>query len=162
MPSTVLMACGRRFRFDVAGLKRTFFITGTDTGVGKTALTALLARFLRARGVNAAALGSVVADDTSGTGGFVGARTGGGAAAAIGCVVGAGVGIGAGALTSTVLAGGAAGFGAITAVATGTLAAGTLAGLAAAGQAWGGAVATSACGEKCAMMMFAATPTATA
>ena len=34
----------------------TFFITGTDTGVGKTALTALLARHLRERGVNAAAL----------------------------------------------------------------------------------------------------------
>jgi dethiobiotin synthetase len=34
----------------------TFFITGTDTGVGKTVLTALLARHLRERGVNAAAL----------------------------------------------------------------------------------------------------------
>jgi dethiobiotin synthetase len=34
----------------------TFFITGTDTGVGKTVLTALLAQFLRKRGVNAAAL----------------------------------------------------------------------------------------------------------
>src|SRR5271155_3866852 len=33
-----------------------FFITGTDTGVGKTVLTVLLARFLRKRGVNAAAL----------------------------------------------------------------------------------------------------------
>jgi dethiobiotin synthetase len=33
-----------------------FFITGTDTGAGKTTLTALLARFWRARGVNAAAL----------------------------------------------------------------------------------------------------------
>jgi dethiobiotin synthetase len=33
-----------------------FFITGTDTSVGKTALTALLARYLRKRGVNAAAL----------------------------------------------------------------------------------------------------------
>jgi dethiobiotin synthetase len=33
-----------------------FFITGTDTGVGKTVLTALLARHLRERGVNAAAL----------------------------------------------------------------------------------------------------------
>ena len=32
------------------------FITGTDTGVGKTVLTALLAQFLRERGVNAAAL----------------------------------------------------------------------------------------------------------
>ena len=37
-------------------MKRTLFITGTDTGVGKTVLTALLARFLRARGVHAAAL----------------------------------------------------------------------------------------------------------
>ena len=34
----------------------TFFITGTDTGVGKTMLTALLTRFLRERGVQAAAL----------------------------------------------------------------------------------------------------------
>src|ERR1035437_4675047 len=37
-------------------MKRTLFITGTDTGVGKTVLTALLARFLRGRGLNAAAL----------------------------------------------------------------------------------------------------------
>ena len=37
-------------------MKRTLFITGTDTGVGKTVLTALLARFLRARGVYVAAL----------------------------------------------------------------------------------------------------------
>ena len=37
-------------------MKQTFFITGTDTGVGKTVLTALLTRFLRERGVNAAAL----------------------------------------------------------------------------------------------------------
>jgi dethiobiotin synthetase len=37
-------------------LKRTIFITGTDTGVGKTILTALLTRFLRERGVNAVAL----------------------------------------------------------------------------------------------------------
>jgi dethiobiotin synthetase len=34
----------------------TLFITGTDTGVGKTVLTALLTRHLRERGVNAAAL----------------------------------------------------------------------------------------------------------
>jgi dethiobiotin synthetase len=53
----VLMAYQYHFRFDVAGMKRTtFFITGTDTGVGKTVLTALLARHLRERGVNAAAL----------------------------------------------------------------------------------------------------------
>ena len=37
-------------------MKQTLFITGTDTGVGKTVLTALLASFLRARGVRAAAL----------------------------------------------------------------------------------------------------------
>jgi dethiobiotin synthetase len=36
--------------------KRTIFITGTDTGVGKTVLTALLARFLRGRGSNVVAL----------------------------------------------------------------------------------------------------------
>jgi len=53
----VLMACPHRFRFYVAGMKQTtFFITGTDTGVGKTVLTALLARHLRERGINAAAL----------------------------------------------------------------------------------------------------------
>jgi len=34
----------------------TFFITGTDTGVGKTVLTALLVRYLRERGLNAVAL----------------------------------------------------------------------------------------------------------
>ncbi|MGD0743754.1 MAG: dethiobiotin synthase [Verrucomicrobiota bacterium] len=37
-------------------MKQAFFITGTDTGAGKTVLTALLARFLRKRGVNVAAL----------------------------------------------------------------------------------------------------------
>ena len=37
-------------------MKRTFFITGTDTGVGKTVLTALLAGFLRERGLRVAAL----------------------------------------------------------------------------------------------------------
>lgn len=37
-------------------MKQIFFITGTDTGVGKTVLTALLAAFLRKRGVNVAAL----------------------------------------------------------------------------------------------------------
>src|SRR5471032_2729870 len=37
-------------------MKQTLFITGTDTGVGKTVLTALLTRFLRERGINAAAL----------------------------------------------------------------------------------------------------------
>ena len=37
-------------------MKQTLFITGTDTGVGKTVLTALLTRCLRERGVNVAAL----------------------------------------------------------------------------------------------------------
>lgn len=37
-------------------MKRIIFITGTDTGAGKTVLTALLVRFLRARSVNAVAL----------------------------------------------------------------------------------------------------------
>jgi len=59
--STVLMACRPGFRFDVAALKPTFFITGTDTGVGKTVLTALLARCLHERGVNVAALKPVCA-----------------------------------------------------------------------------------------------------
>ena len=36
-------------------MQSTFLITGTDTGVGKTVLTALLAGFLRARGVKVAA-----------------------------------------------------------------------------------------------------------
>jgi dethiobiotin synthetase len=36
-------------------MKRIFFITGTDTGVGKTVLTALWAAFLRGRGVKVAA-----------------------------------------------------------------------------------------------------------
>jgi dethiobiotin synthetase len=53
----VLMACKRSFSFDVGEMKQTtLFITGTDTGVGKTALTALLARYLCGRGVRAAAL----------------------------------------------------------------------------------------------------------
>ena len=37
-------------------MKRTLFITGTDTGVGKTMLTVLLTQFLRERGVNVAGL----------------------------------------------------------------------------------------------------------
>jgi dethiobiotin synthetase len=37
-------------------MKRTFFIAGTDTGAGKTVLTALLARFLRGRGLNVTTL----------------------------------------------------------------------------------------------------------
>ncbi len=36
--------------------RTTFFITGTDTGIGKTALTVLFTRHLRERGVRAAAL----------------------------------------------------------------------------------------------------------
>jgi dethiobiotin synthetase len=44
------------FRFHVRELKQILFITGTDTGAGKTVLTALLVQFLRERGVNAAAL----------------------------------------------------------------------------------------------------------
>ena len=52
------------FRFDVAGMKRTtLFITGTDTGVGKTTLTTLLTLHLRKRGVNAAALKPVCSGD---------------------------------------------------------------------------------------------------
>lgn len=51
------MACRRRFGFDIREVKRnTFFITGTDTGVGKTVLTVLLTGYLRERGLNAAAL----------------------------------------------------------------------------------------------------------
>ncbi|HEY3932147.1 MAG TPA: dethiobiotin synthase [Verrucomicrobiae bacterium] len=37
-------------------MKQTFFITGTDTGVGKTVLTTLLVQFLCEQGINAAAL----------------------------------------------------------------------------------------------------------
>jgi dethiobiotin synthetase len=37
-------------------MKQTLFITGTDTGAGKTVLTALLTRFLRERSANVAAL----------------------------------------------------------------------------------------------------------
>jgi dethiobiotin synthetase len=40
----------------MAAVKHTFFITGTDTGVGKTVFTVLLLKFLRQEGVNAAAL----------------------------------------------------------------------------------------------------------
>jgi dethiobiotin synthetase len=46
----------RRFPLLCPGVKRIFFITGTDTGAGKTVLTALLAHFLRERGVRVAAL----------------------------------------------------------------------------------------------------------
>ena len=40
----------------IARVKRVFFITGTDTGAGKTVLTVLLAKYLRAQGANVAAL----------------------------------------------------------------------------------------------------------
>jgi dethiobiotin synthetase len=50
------MAQNGGFRFDVGEVKQTLFITGTDTGVGKTVLTVLLAQFLRSRGVRVAAL----------------------------------------------------------------------------------------------------------
>jgi dethiobiotin synthetase len=51
------MACRARFRFDGVGMQPTIlFITGTDTGVGKTVLAALLTRHLRERGLNVAAL----------------------------------------------------------------------------------------------------------
>jgi dethiobiotin synthetase len=44
-------------------MKRTFFVTATDTGAGKTVLTGLLARFLCKRGVNVAALKPVCSGD---------------------------------------------------------------------------------------------------
>jgi dethiobiotin synthetase len=37
-------------------MEQTYYITGTDTGVGKTVLTALFTRYLREQGVSAAAL----------------------------------------------------------------------------------------------------------
>jgi dethiobiotin synthetase len=43
--------------------RTTFFITGTDTGVGKTMLTALLARYLHERGVRVAALKPICSGD---------------------------------------------------------------------------------------------------
>ena len=52
----VLLALESKFGFHNGKMKRTIFITGTDTGVGKTVLTVLMVKFLRARGVNAAAL----------------------------------------------------------------------------------------------------------
>jgi dethiobiotin synthetase len=51
------MACPRYFSFDIAEMRRiTVFITGTDTGVGKTVLTTLLTEYLCERGIPAAAL----------------------------------------------------------------------------------------------------------
>ena len=53
----VLMDWHPHFGFDIAEMEQTTcFITGTDTGVGKTVLTALLTRYLRERGINVAAL----------------------------------------------------------------------------------------------------------
>jgi dethiobiotin synthase len=46
-------------------MKQTFFITGTDTGVGKTVLTALLVKFLRGRGVSASALKPICSGNRS-------------------------------------------------------------------------------------------------
>ena len=44
-------------------MAQTLFITGTDTGVGKTVLTALLTRFLRAHGIHATALKPICSGD---------------------------------------------------------------------------------------------------
>ena len=52
----VLLALAGKFGFHDGRMKQTIFITGTDTGVGKTVLTALLTRYLREHGFNAAAL----------------------------------------------------------------------------------------------------------
>jgi len=49
------MASAPRFRFHVPHVQPTLFITATDTGAGKTVLTALLAHFLHGRGVRVAA-----------------------------------------------------------------------------------------------------------
>jgi dethiobiotin synthetase len=46
----------RRLSALMTGMHRTFFITGTDTGVGKTVFTVSLLASLRRKGVNAAAL----------------------------------------------------------------------------------------------------------
>ena len=55
--------CGvpTKFPFRCWRMKQTLFITGTGTGTGKTVLAALLTRFLRERGVNAAALKPICA-----------------------------------------------------------------------------------------------------
>jgi dethiobiotin synthetase len=51
-----LVASNGWFRFDMGAMRQIVFITGTDTAVGKTVLTRLLARFLHARGIPVAAL----------------------------------------------------------------------------------------------------------
>ena len=58
-------------------MKQIFFITGTDTGVGKTVLTTLLTRFLRERGANVAALKPVCSGDRGDTRAFQSAMNGG-------------------------------------------------------------------------------------
>jgi dethiobiotin synthetase len=50
------IACDRRFVLDERVKRSIFFVTGTDTGVGKTMLTCLLTRYLRAAGYGAVAL----------------------------------------------------------------------------------------------------------
>jgi dethiobiotin synthetase len=55
--STFVIAVSSAQTVQAVGMKRlTFFITGTDTGVGKTVLAALLTRHLREHGVRVAAL----------------------------------------------------------------------------------------------------------
>ena len=52
----VLLALKGKFGFHGGKMARLLFITGTDTGVGKTVLTVLLTRFLLEHSVNVAAL----------------------------------------------------------------------------------------------------------
>ena len=52
-----------RSRYNCRVESRILFITGTDTGVGKTVVTALLARYLRERGVRVAALKPMCSGD---------------------------------------------------------------------------------------------------
>ncbi len=56
MKANCLCGAKRLIPLSYPRLQKTIFITGTDTGAGKTVLTALLAQFLRARGVRVAAL----------------------------------------------------------------------------------------------------------
>jgi dethiobiotin synthetase len=49
------MASAGHFRFHIRHVQPTLFITGTNTGAGKTALTALLAQYLRGRDIRVAA-----------------------------------------------------------------------------------------------------------
>lgn len=50
------MDCRDALRFDIRQMTHTFFITGTDTGVGKTVFTTLMTEFLRSRKIRVAAL----------------------------------------------------------------------------------------------------------